>query len=64
LTGRSCVKSLCRGLVVYHVKIEYRKINGKTIVTNADVVAMDALLNEAKEIVFTPVKEEELELAA
>jgi len=41
-----------------------QSINGKNTITDADMVAMDALLNEAKSIVFTPAKEEELELAA
>lgn len=63
MTGRSCVKLLCVGLAGYLLKIECKKLNGKNEI-NADVVAMDALLDEAKTIIFTPAKEEELELAA
>jgi len=64
LIAWSCVKVLCVGLAGYLLKIECKKLNGKNEVINADVVAMDALLEEAKTIVFTPNREVELELAA
>lgn len=59
----SWVKVLCVGLAGYLLKMECIKLNGKNEI-NADVVAMDALLDEAKTIVFTPNRVEELDVAA